>query len=392
MALYDFSATPLQNIILGIGSEMNAILGKEYSNFNKTRRISDLNLIKVYQDSTDRCVNKAKLDAALAMKETSAQTLLYDDFGRSTPSVGNSLQQTGFGTGRTRRSQIPIGTLLTQKMSVTRENLKQWDFLGSDLEPDILRKKYALALMDAMLEMYMTLLQRTEEAVAAHLVANIAATGGAGTIYANLVNVQEIPLAGATTKYRGIYTEANQNRFLRGDNTTPYLVSSLVDFMNFDALQALGQGNSSDQKGTQLDVDRFNFRQSESLDAIATAAGYTSTSFLIKQGGVGITSYVPDMAFDSIVPEMKIENASFERLEIGDFGAYGIPVAAGIKDMSFGFYMDKSVLNTNGTYGTESSFLDKAVNMTMFTQPIIFAAPSEVAGDTPIVQYGQLSV
>jgi hypothetical protein len=389
---YDFSATPYANIIEGVGSKENAILGKEYTNFNKTRRISDLNVTKVYQENADKCLSMSKLNAALSKKQTSASFVLYDTFGRSTPSVGNSLQQTGFGSGKTLRHQIPTGQLFTQKMSITRENLKQWDFLGTDENVDTLRMKLGLAMQDALLEMYMTILQRIEDAVVTHLTGNIAATGGAGTIYTPNVNIQEIPLAGATTKYRGIYTEAKQNRFLYGANDTPYLISSLVDFMNFDALSALGTYNNSDEKGTQLDIDRFNFRQSQALDAIATAGGYSSVSFLIKEGGVGLTTYVPDMGWDALVPEMKVANAEFELLTMGDFSAMGIPVGLGLQDMKFGFYMDKSVLDTNATYGNEASFIDKGINMTLFTELVPFVAPSEVAGDTPIIQYGQQAV
>ena len=393
MPNYDFTATPLENLKIGIGSEDNAILGKEFSNFNKTREFSSFDVLKVYQENTDKCVNKAKLDAALSALETGSQALSYDDFGRAVASAGNSLQQTGFGTGKTRRTQIPIGDMRVQKMSITRESLKQWSLLGSHSgKPDLLRRKIGLAMMDAFISMYNNLLQRVEDDLVAHMVSNTAATGGAGTIYTPNVNIQEIPLAGAPTKYRGIYTEANQNRFLRGSNKTPYLISSLVEFMNFDALEALGTYNSSDQKGTQLDKERFNFRQSESLDSVATAGGYSSTSFLIKEGGVGFTTFVPSMGWGSAIPEFNTGGDKFELLTVGDLSALGIPVAEGIQDIKIGYYSNSSVLDTNGTFGNEESFIDQGINVTMFLQSVILAAPSEVVGDTPIVQYGQLTV
>lgn len=387
---FNFTATPLDDIIVGIGDPNNFVKDKVLSKFNSQRRISDLNVLRAYQEHTPFCVDKDYLDMQLAKVEVPTQPLLVDYWGRGGVSAGASLAQTGFEGGKTQRYQVVISAPLVQKYSITRENLKRFDYLGSNETEGVLALKIKAAKMNAFMEMYMTLLDQLETATVAHLNANIATGGGAGSVYpAGAINTdtKEIPLAGRLDKYTGIYTEAMQNKFLYGDGGL-MLLSNTTEFLDYNILKALKSDNASDQESAQLSL--FDFRRSLSLDA-GVDATYSSVSYLIKRGGVGITSYTQDMAYDGIVSEFDVANNFFAQFEVPDFGQYGIDVAQGIGGMKFNYFENRGVVDTNATYSTEEAFLDKEIKMTLWTRPVFLVAQSEVAGDTPIIQYGQLN-
>ena len=120
---------------------------------------------------------------------------------------------------------------------------------------------------------------------------------------------------------------------------------------------------------------------------------YSSDSFLIKRGGVGVTSYAQPMGDDDDLPGMAVANKSFTTFQVPDIGAlFGIDVAKGIGGLKVSFYEDRDVIDSNATYLTEESFLNKEVNMTLWTRPVFLVAQSEVAGDTPVIKFGQLKV
>lgn len=387
---YNFGATPLDDIIVGVGSANNFVKDKILSKFDTQRRISDLNVTRAYMEHTPFCVDKDFLDSQLAKVEIPTQPLLVDYMGRGGISAGNSLVQTGFSGGKTQRYQVVISDPIVQKYSITRENLKRFDFLGSNAEPGVLALKVKAVKMDAFMNMFMTILDRLETATVAHLNANIATGGGAGTVYpagAINLNTKEIPLAGRLDKYTGIYTEAMQNKFLYGDGGL-MLLSNTTEFLDYNILKALKTNNASDQNEAQLSL--FDFRRSLSLDS-SVGATYSSLSYLIKRGGVGITSYTQDMAYDGVINEFDVANNIFAQFESPNFSSYGIDVASGISGLKFNYFEERSVLDTNATNLTEESFLDKGINMTMWLRPVFLVAQSEVAGDTPIIQYGQLS-
>lgn len=390
MAVYNFAATPLDSIISGIGDPNNFVKDKILSKFDAQRRISDLNVLRAYMEHTPFCVDKDALDMQLANLEIPTQPLLVDYFGRGSVSAGASLVQTGFVGGKTERYQVVVSEPLVQKFSITRENIKRFDYLGSNDTEGVLAKKIEAVKMNAFMEMYMTLLDQLETQTVAHINANIATGGGAGIVYpAGALNTdtKEIPLAGRLDKYTGIYTEATDNKFLYGDGGL-MLLSNTSEFLDYNILKALKTNNASDQNEAQLGL--FDFRRSISLNA-GLDATYSSVSYLIKRGGVGVTSYAQDMAYDGVVTDFDVANNIFKQFEMPDIGAmYDIDVAKGIGGLKFNYFESRGVTNTNATYATEESFLDKEINMTMWIRPVFLLAQSSVVGDTPIIQYGQL--
>ena len=387
----NFAATPLDAIINGIGNPNNFVRDKILSKFGTQRRISDLNVLRAYKEHTPFCVDIDKMNMELSKIEVPTQPLLVDFWDVGAVSAGASLAQTGFVGSKTERYQVVIGAPIVQKYSITRENLKQWDYLGSNEEVGVLAKKIESAKMDAFMNMYMTILDQLETATVAHLNANLALGGGVGTKYPAggvLTDTKEIPLADRLSKYRGIYLEANQNKFLYGDGEV-MLLSSSAEYLDYNETSAFGANNDSNQIATQL--SDFDFRRSLSLDASVDAT-FSSVSYLMKRGAVGITSYAQDMAYDGVISDFDVANSIFTPIEVPDFGAFGIDVAKGIGGLKMNYYESRAVVDNNATYATEESRLDKGINMTLWLRPVFVVAQSSVVGDTPIIQYGQLLV
>ena len=381
--MLDTTATPLEKILLGIGDSKNFIKDKVLDKFNRQRRPSDLNVLRAYLENTEYCVDLPYLNEALANIQDPTQPLFVDSFGRSIPTAINTLNQIGFGGGKTVRYQVVIGDILVEKFAIDDESLKRWSFVGCNSDPKIKEKKKELAKIYAYMEMYMSLLDKLETASVAHLNTALSTGGGAGIVYPPNVDTKEIPLADSAIKYNGIYTEAMDNKYLYSADEKLMLLSNTSEFMDYNQLNALGNNNQSDQSRTQLAL--FDHRRSISLNG--SVGGYKSVSYLIKRGGIGMTTWAGQ------APLSDNTNKLFSQHQVPDIGsAYGIDVAKGIGGLNFNYFENRDVANDFLTYTTEESYLNPTVLMTLSTRPVFLLAQSEIPGDTAVIKYGQMPV